>query len=124
MKKKYQLIPIQQWIYVVIIMMTLISCKDILDSSIANSVFGLTALKYEFILALVSLISGYTMIIAGIVFIALGLNGNIEWVVESTNFQSRLLNAGPGLVLSIVGALLVWRSRMNVKVTKDKENNN
>ena len=106
----------QKYIFIVILLMMLASCQDI-DSSIANTLFGLTALKYEFIIVLLSMISGITMIIAGVVFMALGLNGNVEWIVEATDFQSRMINASPGLILAIAGGLLVWRSRMNIKVT-------
>ncbi len=107
----------KKYIFIVIMLVVLASCQDI-DSSVANTLFGLTALKYEFIIVLLSLISGITMIIAGVVFMALGLNGNIEWIVEATDFHSRMINASPGLVLAIVGGFLVWRSRMNIKVTK------
>ena len=107
----------KKYIFIVIMLVVLASCQDI-DSSVANTLFGLTALKYEFIIVLLSLISGITMIIAGVVFMALGLNGNIEWIVEATDFHSRMINASPGLVLAIAGGFLVWRSRMNIKVTK------
>lgn len=107
----------KKYIFIVIMLVVLASCQDI-DSSVANTLFGLTALKYEFIIVLLSMISGITMIIAGVVFLALGLNGNIEWIVEATDFHSRMINASPGLVLAIAGGFLVWRSRMNIKVTK------
>ena len=110
----------KKYIFIVIMLVMLVSCQDI-DSSVANTLFGLTALKYEFIIVLLSMISGITMIIAGVVFLALGLNGNIEWIVEATDFHSRMINASPGLVLAIVGGLLVWRSRMNIKVTKENK---
>ena len=107
----------KKYIFIVIMLMVLASCQDI-DPSVANTLFGLTALKYEFVIVLLSMISGITMIIAGVVFLALGLNGNIEWIVEATDFHSRMINASPGLVLAIAGGFLVWRSRMNIKVTK------
>lgn len=105
---------------VVMLLMTLVSCKEDLDPSVANTLFGLTALKYEFIITLLSLFSGVTMVLGGLVLIGLGLNGNIEWIIQASDFQSRLLNSSPGLVLALAGALLIWRSRMIVKVTKDK----
>lgn len=108
----------RKYILVILLLLVLVSCRDVLDSSVANTAFGLTALKYEFILAILSLVSGITMIIAGIVFMALGLSGKIEWIVEATDFHSRLVNASPGLVLAIMGAILVWKSRMDVKVTR------
>lgn len=111
---------IYQYVVVVMLLMTLVSCKESLDPSVANTLFGLTALKYEFIITLLSLISGFTMVIGGLVLIGLGLNGNIEWIIQASDFQSRLLNSSPGLVLALAGALLIWRSRMNIKVTKDK----
>lgn len=111
---------IYQYVVVVMLLMTLVSCKEDLDPSVANTLFGLTALKYEFIITLLSLISGFTMVIGGLVLIGLGLNGNIEWIIQASDFQSRLLNSSPGLVLALAGALLIWRSRMNIKVTKDQ----
>ena len=109
-----------RYILILIVLLVFASCQDI-DPSVANTLFGLTALKYEFIIVLLSMISGITMIIAGVVFMALGLSGNIEWIVEATDFQSRMINASPGLVLAIAGGILVWKSRMNIKVTKDNK---
>lgn len=110
----------QKCILLLIAMLVLMSCRDELDPSIVNTTFGLTALKYEFVLALLSLISGFTMIIAGIVLMILGLSGNVEWIVQAADFQSRLINASPGLVLTFAGSLLVWKSRMDVTARKEE----
>ncbi len=96
----------------------MMSCSDELDPSVANTLFGMTALKYEYIIVLLSMIGGYTLIIGGVILMLLGLSGNVEWIVEAASVQSKLVNASPGLVMILVGALLVWKSRMDVKVKR------
>lgn len=101
-------------------LITVTSCMDI-DSSVANTVFGLTALKYEYLIALFSMFGGYTLILGGIVLMILGITGSIDWIVEIDGITSKLINASPGLIMVIVGAFIVLKSRMKIKVTKESE---
>lgn len=99
------------------IVVLLTACSDI-DPSIANTPFGMTAIHYEFIIILLSMIAGWGMIIGGIVMMFLGLSGEVEFFIDAVDFKARLLNASPGLVLTLIGAFIVLKSRMNIKANK------
>ena len=62
-------------------------------------------------------------IIAGVVLSLLGISGNIEWVVKTTNFMTRLQNAGPGVFLALLGAglLAYYKPRNSQETTFDRE---
>jgi len=84
-------------IYILIIsilaFLCLHSCAVDIDPKIANTAFGLTAIKYEYIIMILSLCSGIFCIIGGIILTILGFTGNINWIIEGTDFTSKLINA-------------------------------
>lgn len=96
------------------------ACSEI-DSSIANTPFGMTLIHYEFIIILLSMFAGWTMIIGGITLIVLGLVGEVELIIDAVDFNARLVNASPGLVLTLIGAYIVMNSRMDFKAHKGKK---
>lgn len=100
------------------IVVLLSACSEI-DSSIANTPFGMTLIHYEFIIILLSMVAGWTMIIGGIILIVLGLTGEIELIIDTVDFNARLVNASPGLILALIGAYIVLKSRMDFKAHKD-----
>lgn len=103
------------------ILVVLVSCKEEIDPSLANTQFGMLSLIFEFITVFAIIIGGYFLIIFGVIMTLLGLSGNIEWVMESAGFSSRLVNASPGILMIIVGAFLVSKGKMDVKATKSKD---
>lgn len=102
-------------------LVVLVSCKEEIDPSLANTQFGMLSLIFEFITVFAIIIGGYFLIIFGVIMTLLGLSGNIEWVMESASFSSRLVNASPGILMIIVGAFLVSKGKMDVKATKSKD---
>ena len=95
-------------------------CSIEIDPSITDSTFATNALKFEYITVLISLLGGLSCIIAGVVLTILGFSGSIDWIIEVSGFTSRLINACPGIILIIVGAFLIYKSRINVKsISKD-----
>lgn len=100
-----------------IVLMT--GCAMDIDPNIANTTFGMQAIKYEFIIVLISLIGGIGCLIAGLVLTILGFTGSIEWIVEATGFTSKLINASPGIVLMIIGFWLTLKSRIDIKAKKN-----
>ena len=100
---------------IVVVLFT--ACSDI-DPSIANTPFGMTSIHYEFIIILLSMIAGWGMIIGGIVLMLLGLTGEVEFFIDAVDFKARILNASPGLVLTLIGAYVVLKSRMDIKAHK------
>lgn len=107
-----------RWLLLAIVILLLSACSVDLDPSTANTMFGMQALHYEFIIVLISLIGGIGCIIAGIILTILGFSGDIEWVVEVSGFTSKLINASPGIVLIILGTILVIKSRLNINTRK------
>lgn len=105
----------------VIILMTLVSCRDEIDASLANTQFGILSLIFEFLTVFAIIIGGYFLIGTGVLVMILGLSGNIEWVMEAAGFSSRLVNASPGIVMIVAGVYLVSRGKMDVKATKEKD---
>lgn len=73
--------------------------------------------------------AGTLFCVAGFVLMFLGLTGTIEWVIETADLTSRLLNASPGVVLALMGMIIVWRYKPIIKdefnvdrqPTRDKE---
>ena len=94
------------------------SCMVDIDPSVANTPFGMQAIHYEGLIALLSLFGGIGCLIAGFVLTILGFTGSIEWIVEASGFTSRLVNASPGIVLMIIGFWLTLKSRVNIKAKK------
>lgn len=90
-------------------------CTMDIDPSVANTQFGMQALHYEFIIVLLSLIGGIGCLVAGIILTVLGFTGSIEWIVETSSFTSKLINASPGIMLMIIGFWLTLKSRLKIK---------
>lgn len=97
------------------ILVVLQSCYAEIDPTVSNTLFGLSAIKYEFIITLISLCSGILCLIGGFILIILGFAGSIDWIVEVSGFSSKLINASPGIILLIVGLIIVLNSRIKVK---------
>ena len=106
-------------IYILIIailtFLCLHSCTVDIDPKIANTAFGLTAIKYEYIIMILSLCSGIFCIIGGIILTILGFTGNINWIIEGTDFTSKLINASPGVLLMVIGALIIIFKRLKIR---------
>lgn len=104
-----------------LLMMTMImvSCHAEIDPAIANTPFGMNVIRYEYIVILLSMFAGWGLIIGGIVLLLLGLMGNVELVMEAIDMKARLVNASPGLVMVLIGAYVVIKSRMNIKSKKN-----
>ena len=112
----------KQYILAIAVMVVLFSsCREDIDPSIANTPFEMLSLIMEFITVFAIIIGGYVLIIAGVDVMLLGLNGNIEWVMEAAGFTSRLANASPGIVMIIAGTYLVSKGKIDVKAKKDQE---
>ena len=108
-------------ILIVLMALSLVGCNLNIDPSIANTTFGILAVRYEFIIVLISLCGGIGCLIAGIVLTVLGFTGSIEWIVEGAGFMSRLTNASPGIVLMIIGGFLTYKSRLKIDSQKSNK---
>ena len=54
-------------------------------------------------------IVGAVFCLSGLAIIILGFNGNIEWFLKDGSFESKISNAGPGVLFALFGAMILWR---------------
>ena len=108
-------------LFAIVVLLT--ACSEI-DPSIANTPFGMTLIHYEFIIIMFSMFAGWGMIISGITLIVLGLVGEAELIIDAADFNARLVNASPGLILILIGAYVVIKSRMDLKALKGNKMDN
>ena len=107
-------------LFCLLTLLMLVSCTDI-DPTIANTPFGMTAIRYEYIIILLSMFAGWALVFGGIVLLLLGLSGQVELIMEGVSFSTRLVNASPGLVMVLVGAYVILKSRLNIRARKDDD---
>ncbi|MBW8002331.1 MAG: hypothetical protein FVQ80_09970 [Planctomycetes bacterium] len=60
---------------------------------------------------ILGIVTGALFCCAGFVIICMGLTGSVEWVFEAGSVTTRLSNAGPGVALSLMGMIIIWRYR-------------
>jgi apolipoprotein N-acyltransferase len=72
----------------------------------------------QLIYSLAGLVLGLSCVIGGILLFFHGVAGPTSWVGEFIGVQSKLSDAAPGTVLFVVGLLVVWLTRFNVRVRK------
>lgn len=77
-----------------------------------------SACFYQFIYSLAGLGLGLACVVGGIILFTMGIGGSINWIVETEGFHSSLVNAAPGAVLFVVGALVAWLTRFNILGSK------
>ncbi len=58
---------------------------------------------------LIGLLTGTFFSISGFIITVMGLTGSIEWILEGSNFKSKLSNAGPGVFFALLGFFILWR---------------
>ena len=103
-----------------IIITLLSSCAVNIDPSIINTPVGRQIISAEFITVIIGLVIGGICIIAGFILSILGVSGSVEWFLKAQSITAKLVNASPGVVLTIVGLIIVLRNRLKIKSTKKK----
>ena len=58
---------------------------------------------------------GAIFCVAGFTLAILGLTGNIEWIFEAANLKSRLTNASPGALFALMGMIIIWRYKPQIR---------
>ena len=81
------------------------------------------ALLYQAILSIVALIGGFVVLAAGAVLAIEGLSGNMTLGIKIPGVSANISNAGPGMILAVIGLAIVVGSLASFKVTiKSKAN--
>jgi hypothetical protein len=70
----------------------------------------------QLIYSLAGLVLGLACVIGGILLFFHGVAGSSSWVGEFIGVQGRLSDAAPGTVLFVVGLLVVWLTRFDVRL--------
>ncbi|MEO6798266.1 MAG: hypothetical protein ABI401_06245 [Candidatus Dormibacter sp.] len=73
----------------------------------------------QLIYSLAGLVLGLSCVIGGILLFFHGVAGSTSWVGQFIGAQGRLSDAAPGTVLFVVGLLVVWVTRFEVRVRDD-----
>ncbi len=79
--------------------------------------------EFKFIQLLIVEITGIVIVLAGIAMILLGLSGKVNLFAKGPGFSIRLANASPGLVITIIGAALIYYSVSKSTVTQKTTDN-
>jgi hypothetical protein len=84
-----------------------------MDASVDSDVIK-DALRTERVYAFIGMLVGALVIVAGIVMIFLNISGQIDVTVHG----SKLNTAVVGIPMAVVGAWIIYFTRLRVKVTK------
>lgn len=76
------------------------------------------AVRHQFIFSMTGLLSGLGIMGLGATFCYLGVEGKTTWSAHLLGFDSRLVDAAPGVVLIVVGLILIWVTQHRVSVAR------
>ena len=96
----------------------LCSCKDEIDPGTANTLAGLFSLFIEFCSVIVTALLGGAFALLGFWLVYKGYTGDINLLMSGDGIEAKLLNASPGIILIVLGFLLIWRSRSDIRIKK------
>jgi len=65
--------------------------------------------------SLFGMVVGAVVLLGGFSTFFLSLSGTVEWIFEAGSISSKLINASPGVVFSIIGLLIMWRYKPKVR---------
>lgn len=71
--------------------------------------------RYQFIYSIVGVIFGASSMIVGSILLYLGLSGSSSFTTKLLGADISITDAGPGTVLFIVGLLVVFITKFDVK---------
>jgi hypothetical protein len=79
-------------------------------------VFWERLILLQLIYSLAGLVLGLACVIGGILLFFHGVAGSSSWVGQFIGVKSQLSDAAPGTVLFVVGLLVVWLTRFDVRL--------
>ena len=81
----------------------------------ANPDLAKKAMFYHLIYAMTALLLGVLLIAGGGLLFYLGVAGGTTWVVKTLGLESQLTDGPPGAVLAIVGLIVLFVTRFDVR---------
>ena len=83
-----------------------------------DSAFHAVALRYKFIYSMSGLFLGLISMLGGIVLFLNGVAGSTSWTAKLLGTESSITDAGPGVVLFVVGLFVIIVTRYRVKIDR------
>jgi len=65
----------------------------------------------RFIYAIIGLIIGSSCVFLGATLFYRGVKGSTSWTAKVMGFESELSDAGPGIIIAIIGLFIVYITR-------------
>ena len=71
--------------------------------------------RQQFVVSIMGLIVGVICIVAGVFLFVRGIQGSTSWTAKFIGTESQLADAAPGTILFVVGVVIIWITRHDVK---------
>lgn len=78
-------------------------------------------ISFQFIYSLAGLIIGSLCLVLGTFLLYSGVVGSTTWTANVLGFKSEISDAGPGLIIALIGLFIIFITRFCIKVTKQKK---
>lgn len=115
----YTILLMRKLIFLLLISILLVSCKDDMPASIANTSAGLVAIWGEVILAILAMCTGIGMIAVGCWLTYAGYTGDYQLILKGVSLEASLVNATPGVLLIVLGVIVIlYRAKIDIKLRK------
>ena len=115
----YTILLMRKLIFLLLISTLLVSCKDDMPASIANTLAGLVAIWGEVILAILAMFTGIGMIAIGCWLTYAGYTGDYQLILKGASLEANLVNATPGVLLIVLGVVVIlYRAKIDIKLRK------
>ena len=86
--------------------------------SLLDKAFWKKSSTFQFIYSMLGLVFGLACIFGGLILFFHGVVGSSSWTVKILELESKISDAAPGCILFIVGFLVVWITRFEIKIQK------
>ncbi len=80
--------------------------------------------RHQLIYSIAGLVLGGIAVIGGIILFFFGITGSTTWVATILGAKSELNDAAPGALFVVIGLLIVFVTRFNIRVRNNQHENN
>lgn len=77
------------------------------------------AIRGATLYAWTGLVLGGICVILGVLLFVFGITGSTTWVVKVLGLTSEVTDAAPGALLFVVGAFLIFVTRLKIRIRRD-----
>jgi hypothetical protein len=76
------------------------------------------AIRFQFVYSMVGLGVGLVCVSLGVILLLHGVSGATGWVVQLLGLRSSLSDAAPGVVLAVIGVVVIFVTRFDIRAEK------